>query len=178
MFFDAQSRLVCTNRIMKISLKINRYISFLSLVAACTYYSLAISCPITVSGSSSTQINDSGQAHCVITINDGASLTTGPRAIQISGAGSKVVNFGSIVSGAVAITTSIANIDSVTNSGTINSSSISNISITSNINSINNSGTIANTSNGTGINILSGIVTNLVKKTLKKSPNSSNPWEV
>ena len=131
-------------------------------IAAFSTNASATACPVTVSSNSSTAISDAAAANCVITINNGVTLSTTGDSVSVSGSGSTVTNNGTITStSGYGINSSGSNVDSITNTGTINTSGSSGIINGNTLTTINNSGTITSTGSN-GINNYSGTLTNLI----------------
>ncbi len=148
---------------MKRKLKAALYFGIIGIVSGYGSQALArAGCPITLSVDSSTSISDSAAANCVITINNGVTLSTAGDSVSVSGSGSTVTNNGTITStGGYGINASGASVGSITNTGTINTSGSSGIINTNNLTTVNNSGTISSTGSN-GINHYSGTLTNLI----------------
>ena len=132
---------------MKRKLKAALYFGIIGIVSGYGSQALArAGCPITLSVDSSTSISDSAAANCVITINNGVTLSTAGDSVSVSGSGSTVTNNGTITStGGYGINASGASVGSITNTGTINTSGSSGIINTNNLTTVNNSGTISST---------------------------------
>ena len=136
-------------------------VAFAGCIAAFSSHAAPL-CPITVSSNSGTSVNDAATANCVVTINDGKTLSTASDSVTVSGAGSTVTNNGTITStGGYGIYSSGASVGTITNTGTINTSGSSGIINTNAVTTINNSGTITSTSSN-GFNNYSGTVTNVI----------------